>query len=390
MPKPKPNGRALLLVLLLWGAGLGAAAQFAKMAVVLPELSLLYPGRGAAIGFLFSLISLLGVVLGLVAGWFSARVGLRRLLLAALVLGALTSLAQALLPPFPVMLASRVIEGLSHLGIVVTAPTLIGTLAPGPSRGAAMTLWGTFFGVAFAVTAWLGVPFAQDAGVDALFLAHATYMAAMAALLWRLLPVDAAVASQAEPLDLGAVMRRHRAAYTSPRISAPALGWVFYTATFVALVTVLPARLPEEARTFVASAMPIASIVVSMTLGIALLRVASAVQVVALGFVVAIPLSLGFLIWPDSVWLPVILVGALGLIQGASFAAIPQLNESTADQALANGAVAQMGNTGNLLGTPVLLAVVGWLGLPGMVGLLVAAYACGLAAHAVTARARAR
>ena len=221
----------LLVILALWAAGLAAAAQFAKVAVILPDLTAAYPGRGAGLGFLVSLISLLGIALGLVAGLAAARTGPRRLLLGALALGAALSLAQAALPPFPIMLATRVAEGLSHLGIVVAAPTLIGTLAPPARRGAAMTLWGTFFGVAFAATALAGVPLVRAHGPGALFLAHGAFTALVGAALWALLPRDdpgggraPAVAAEASPLGWRALARRHAAAYGSARIAAPAVG----------------------------------------------------------------------------------------------------------------------------------------------------------------------
>ena len=67
-----------LRVLALWGAGLAAGAQFAKFAVPMAELEMLYPGRGAGLGFLLSVVSLVGLALGLVTGEIAARVGDRR------------------------------------------------------------------------------------------------------------------------------------------------------------------------------------------------------------------------------------------------------------------------------------------------------------------------
>ena len=51
------------------------------------------------------------------------------------------------------------------------------------------------------------------------------------------------------------------------------------------------------------------------------------------------------------------LAGAMGIVQGASFAAIPQLNHSAEDRARASGAVAQLGNLGTTTGTPLLSAL---------------------------------
>jgi nitrate/nitrite transporter NarK len=87
---------------------------------------------------------------------------------------------------------------------------------------------------------------------------------------------------------------------------------------------------------------------------------------------------------PANVTACIALAAALGLIQGGSFAIVPQLNETAVTQAQANGAMAQMGNLGNTLGTPVMvaaLAVFGYNALPMYVGL---ALVLGLLAHLVT------
>ena len=240
------------------------------------------------------------------------------------------SLVQAALPPFPVMLATRVAEGLSHLGIVVAAPTLIGTLAPPARRGAAMTLWGTFFGVAFAVTALAGVPLVRAHGLGALFLAHGAFAALVGAALWALLPQGdpcgdhaPAASAEASPFGWRALARRHAAAYGSARVAAPAAGWLFYTLTFVALLTVLPALVPPGERAFVAAAMPLASIAVSMTLGVALLRRMEAVSVTVWGFAASIAIALAFAAAPGGTWLPVALLGALGLGAGGELRGHP-------------------------------------------------------------------
>lgn len=59
---------SLSIVLILWFAGLCAAAQFAKIGHVLPELQTLYPNAGYGIGFLVSSVSLIGALLGAIAG----------------------------------------------------------------------------------------------------------------------------------------------------------------------------------------------------------------------------------------------------------------------------------------------------------------------------------
>ena len=60
------------LVWLLWAAGLGAAAQYGKIAVIFDRLDTVYPTAGPALGFAVSLVGAVGIVLGVVAGVFVA------------------------------------------------------------------------------------------------------------------------------------------------------------------------------------------------------------------------------------------------------------------------------------------------------------------------------
>lgn len=379
-----------IAILALYAAGLGAAGQFSKMAVILPQLGQAYPQAGTALGFMVSLLSLMGVLLGLVAGMLVARAGFRRTLLWALGIGAAISLVQTVLPPLPVMLALRVAEGATHLALVVAAPTLIAQVAPERIRPAALTLWGTFFSVAFAATALIGVPLVQRFGPATLFAAHALWMAAMALLLIRLVPADAPAERTEPPLTLPALLRRHAEIYRSPFLAAPAWGWLFYTLTFVALLAVWPPLLPARAATLTATLAPIAAIATSMTLGVALLRYRPAVQVVLLGFALALAIALLLPLAPQGAAPAIALFAALGLVQGASFAAIPQLNDSAESRALANGALAQMGNLGNMLGTPMMLAVLGLGGTTGVTAVVACCYGAALLVHLRLDRARRR
>lgn len=383
------QGTPIGLILLLWGAGLGAAAQYGKVSVIFDLLPAAYPDAGAAVGWIVSLVGFVGIIFGVMAGLVVARIRYRRALLAALWVGAAMSVVQAILPPLPLMLLSRVIEGSSHLAIVVAAPTLIAQISAAKDRGLTLTLWGTFFGVAFAVLAFAGRPLALTFGLPALFIAHGIYMAVFALVLsarLRALPEE----DEQPAFSVTQVLRDHVTIYRSAFISAPAAGWLFYTFSFVSILTVLPPYVDPAHRAAIMTAMPLMSIAVSMTLGVALLRITSAVWVVQLGFA-ASALCMAWL-WA-SPGLPIAclaLAGAMGLIQGASFAAVPQLNDRPAAQAQANGAMAQMGNIGNTLGTPVMAAALlatGYSALPLLAG---AAFASGLAVHLYLARRRLR
>lgn len=387
---PEPTRTRFGLVFLLWFAGLCAAGQFAKISTVFAELQSTYGGAGAWSGFLVSILSLTGIVLGLAAGQTVARAGFRRLLIGALLLGAAMSAWQAVLPPFSLMLASRLLEGLSHLAIVVAAPTLIAQVSTSRHRPVTMTLWGTFFGVAFAVFAWLGAPLAREFGIASLFLAHAAAMVTVAMVLYLRLPPHIAPREATSPPGLRQLAQLHRAIYASPWIGAPAIGWLFYTLTFVSLLTLLPPFIDASIRDQVTALLPLAGIVSSLTIGVYLLRHFAAVQIVMAGFVIAAMLALLLAVLPGNAGLSIALFAALGLIQGASFASVPQLNSTAADQAKANGAIAQMGNLGNTCGTPLLLAAIGMGGFGLLMGLAALCYLAGLGLHLHAARRRNR
>lgn len=378
------------LVLLLYAAGLGAAAQYGKASVLFPALRALYPEAGATLGFVVSGIGLLGIVFGLAAGLLVAGLGVRRLLVGALLFGAAMSAFQATLPALPLMIASRVAEGLSHLVIVVAAPTLIAQVSAPRHAVFTLTLWSTFFGVSFALLAWLGQPFAARHGAGALILGHAIFMAAVALALALALPRQGRPASRPR-LSPRALARQHQAIYRSPYIAAPAAGWLFYTLGYVSLVTVLPDYVDPAARSMVTGAMPFAGMVVSMTLGVLAVTRFGAIPVTVAGFALAVPLALAFGLSGGSATLAIALIAALGLVQGSSFAAVPELNPTPEARAEANGGLAQAGNLGNTLGTPLLLAATAGFGLAGLTVFAMLCFGAGAAVHLwLAARRRAQ
>ena len=377
----------MLLVLLLWLAGLGAAAQFGKISILFETLRSTYGGQGeVALGLVVSIVGMVGLIFGTTAGLLVARIGPRRAIVAALAAGAAMSALQSLMPAYPLMLASRIIEGASHLAIVVVGPTMIATLAPEDRRPLAMTLWSSFFGVTYAILALIG----PHAGPTSLFLGHAGYMAVLAAILALTLPPD----PKGQALPMGNLIAQHAQIYASPRLSAPAMGFCCYTFLYVAILTLLPPETPETHRALIAAGMPLVSIAVSLTLGVWLLGRMSAVRLVQAGYAVAIP---GFLLlwlsWGQGVGMVAggfLLSAALGIVQGASFAAIPELNLTADDRARAAGAVAQLGNLGTTTGTPVLAALLATSGPAGLAATAVLLCSLGIAIHALQRARRQR
>lgn len=381
--------RVLITVLALWCAGLGAAAQFGKVSFALEFFATRYPLAGpVALGLIVSVVGMVGLVFGMTAGLLVARIGPRRAIVAALALGAVLSGVQVLDLPYPVLIASRVLEGLSHLAIVVVGPTMIAGITPTRHQGLAMTLWSSFFGVTYAAMAVLA-PAALAGGLAGLLLPHAVFMAILAVVLYGLLPPDPPA-----PLAAGeGVLAQHLTIYASPSLAAPALGFVNYTAIYVAVLTLLPPLMPPAMVAVTAAGMPLVSILLSLTLGVWALRHLSAVRLAQVGFAAgALSVIALALVWGQGALMlatALIFAGAMGIVQGASFAAIPQLNLTAEDRARALGAVAQLGNLGTLTGTPVLAYLIAVMGPPGVLAFALPLCLLGIALHLWLARRRA-
>ncbi|MEP5155413.1 MFS transporter, partial [Planktotalea sp.] len=205
-----------LIITLVWMAGLGAAAQFGKIAVALNSFRDLYDVNEVALGFLISCVGSVGLVLGVVGGILITRVGIRRAFVVGLVFAGILSALQAFLPSYPIMILLRILEGATHLAIVVAGPILMARHSSDRARGAVMTLWSSFFGLSYMIVALLIPPLITFGGLAAVLLAHGAYMIVIALALWLILPAPAQPTAQPTaqtlsdvPLTLCAILKLH-------------------------------------------------------------------------------------------------------------------------------------------------------------------------------------
>ena len=142
--------------------------------------------------------------------------------------------------------------------------------------------------------------------------------------------------------------------------------------------------------------MPLLSIVGTLAAGLAIRVLPRPALVAATGFLLVAALTLA-LWWAisgmrDIVALALVLMVFSGLIQGAAFSLIPALSTDPAVNARANGTITQLGNLGNLLGSPLFAAALaastaGTLGEFGTMALLVVALCvAGIVCCALTLR----
>ena len=356
------------LVAALYAAGLLAAGQFAKVSLTLGPLAEIYPG--APVAFVVSGVAVMGILFGVVAGGITASIGPRRAILVALAVSAIAGVAQGALPAFPLLMALRVVEGAGHLLLVVAVPTLMAAVAAERDRATVMGLWATFFGVGFTLAALV---IGETPGL--VFATHGGLAAGLGLLLWVMLP--RAVTSERRALPR---LSDHLAIYTTPRLFAPGLGHGIYALLFLAMVTYLPAALGAG---WLSPVLPIAGLSGSLLTGVLARRVPPS-RLVWGGFLLlgALFLLTGFA-GPLAPFVAILAMALSGVVAGAGFAAVPWLNTTNADRALANGALAQLGNVGTFAGTPLLAA----MGLAAALPLAVTICAAGAVLTALAYRA---
>ncbi|MGQ0710472.1 MAG: MFS transporter [Rhodoferax sp.] len=360
-------------IALLWLSGISAGLQLAKISLAFDALQAHYGATAATLGGVLSAMGVVGMFAGVGVGLLAPRWGLLRVLVGALALGAAVSLLQASLLPLPWLWASRLLEGLSHLAVVVTAPTLMVQLAGPRHRTLVMGVWGTFVAVAYALGGLLA-PWLLAQGVQAWLLAHALLMALAAAAVggvFRRAPL-----APAAPLRAWrGLVAEHRALYGRQQSVLPALCFFCYTSMALAFLTFLPMASGPD-RGWVAVLMPLCGAAGTVLAGVLSQRWVAPLRLLALAYLgVAImglwagwrlhhgePLALAALA----------LMGATGMVAGSALALVPWLNRESSHQAQANGAVAQLGNLGAVCAGPVF----GWAWPQGawVLGTLVLAY----------------
>lgn len=348
-------------IALLIAVGIAAALQFAKIAPVLTDVQSAYDIAETVAAALLSAPAIVGIVLGLTASIFVARLGFRRVLIACLGVAVALSGIQALLPALPVFALTRVLEGVAHLGIVISCPVLIMLLSARRHASLAMGLWGTFFGLAFAVAGAVAPTVRTRWGLGAVFGGHALVLAVLLLIVLVALPRVSGDGPQRAGEGPGFI-RAHLAAYRSPRAVLPGAVFIFHTTMYTALVTFVPEFADPHAAGILLVWMPLVSIVGTVAAGALAQFVTTPPVVLLIGYVgvgVCIGVAATQLATGGSILVaPLILMFFSGLIQGASFALIPALSTSAEVASRANGVLTQLGNLGSSIGPPLFAAAI--------------------------------
>ena len=171
-------------------AGVVAALYVGKLPPALPVLGQVLGVSLLQAGFLLSLVQLAGMALGLITGLAVQRAGLKRSMVAGLLVLSGAGLLGGMSPDVHWLLAARVLEGLGFLWVVLPAPALIRQLVPQERLNGMLGMWGAYMPLG-ASLALLGGPTiiglaAPDWGWRILWWVLAALAAALALLVaWQ-------------------------------------------------------------------------------------------------------------------------------------------------------------------------------------------------------------
>ena len=298
-----------------------------------------------------------------------ARFGSRATLIFALAAGAEISLVEATLPQFGLFLGLRALEGVSHLAIVVAAPTCLTGLAAPRERPLALGLWGAFMSGAYLIAGAAAGPIASRFGLGAPFVAHAAYMAVMAAVAIAVAPEAAQRTLSGADVAQGLVAQ-HLGIYANARTATPALCFLAYTGMYTALQTLTPELAPPESRAALIVGMSIVSIGAALLAGALAHRGLSpfAMTISAFALTIVTSVLLQWTVAKGAGIAPAALLrmAFVSFLPGAILPMLPRLNPDPPSQARAFGALAQTGNIGSALGPPLFAGSVEVLGLIGL------------------------
>lgn len=363
-------------VILLWAIGLAAAMQFAKFSISLSHLSTHYSVDQSVAAFMLSSVGIMGIILGAAVGTLVGVIGSYNSLVTALAIGIIVSLLQASLPVLQLVFASRLFEGISHLLIVVAAPTAMITACAPKHKAFAMGLWATFFGVAFTITGLIGLPLLERFGLSSLFLAHAALLIVLL-VLYLLIGKRQQVQNHDLIHEARTVWVTQFAVYKSRRKSVPAFVFFWHTLMFVALLTFLPGLAQgQDTQRFLTTMLPILTIGGSFLGGAIAQQTGQPIRLMVTALIIFSILAVltGLAHQTGAfVYSACLMMIASGTIQASAFSAVPLLCQTEKDQAQANGAITQLGNLGATCGTPVFAVAISFLGsiaVPSLAALL--------------------
>ncbi len=252
--KSQDTQQSLAAAFVVIASGVVAALQIGKLPPALPALS---ESLGLSLmqsGFLLSLVQLAGMSLALAVGLSADGLGLRRSMLAGLMILGLASGLGAFATSVSELMLWRAIEGFGFLWVTLPAPGLIRKLVSEQQVRKLLGYWGAYMPAGTALTLLVGPLWLPMGGWQTWWCLFAVLSWVMAGVLWRFVPADvlnaqakAVTVEAASPSPLQTVSsapiawpQRLRETLSAPGPWWVALCFAMYSGQWLAVVGFLP------------------------------------------------------------------------------------------------------------------------------------------------------
>lgn len=358
----------------LIAAGIVGALQIGKAAIAMP---LLQDDLGISLVFaswILGAYGLLGAAFGLPAGAAAALFSPKKTLIAGLAIAGLASLAGGAATNGVLLLATRIIEGVGFLAIVLSVPRLLRLVAAPDDAPFTLALWGAYMPTGSAVMMLAGPAMAAHGGWQALWHYNGVVALVYAAMLFVLKVPEPAASEQAPAAHLSETAR---ALISSPGLLLLGAMFGVYTFQYAALAGLLPTLLIERGGLsihtagFVSAAAVVANAIGNLSAGLLVRRGVPFWLVAAVAITFVSIATVGIFTGGAPVVLVAVLaaasLGVSGLIPASIFSVTPHFAVSPALMAMTLGLLIQTANIGNLFGAAALAAFVehfGWSRAP--------------------------
>ena len=357
----QPTHRRPVVLALL--AGLIAAAYVGKVPPALPWIRAELGLDLVAAAWLASIFSATGMTIAIFLGAAADRVDHWRLAVGGLALMAISGFCGSLVFDAQQLLASRFLEGIGFLAVVVAAPSIIADAASGRERRRALGLWPGYLPGGVSLMIVVAPLILHAGGWRALWVAVAALAAAGAVGML----LSGSSAREARVAAKGAPFWKNIRSVSSKQ-GPWLLGGCFtlYGAQFYAIMTWMPTFMIEQRGMDAREAAALTAVVVAVNglgnvLGSWLLHRGArpwAMMAVCGGVLVICAFGAFSVIFPDIAryGFSVALLGAGGVIASAVFAIAPLFAPSPAQTGIVNSILVQASNLAQFAGPSALAA----------------------------------
>jgi len=355
-------------VLLALGGGIIAAAHFGKMPPSLPDLRADLDLSLVEGGWAVSIFSLIGLIFGILTGSVVDSFGARRILAIGLVLLALGSILGSFADGGAFLLSTRALEGIGFLSAAVAGGALIAQSSSTDDLKLSLGLWSTYMPAGSALMILASPVILDSFGWRGLFQLIAGLSLFWAALLFR-----GSKPAERHRTSWSTLPGNFKTILTVPGPAILSICFALYTFQWVTLMVWLPSAMIETKGLSTSLAAMLTAIIVAANiignLGAGWIQHRGAARwMILAGGALLMALSAQGIFsdaLPDLIRFVLCLIfsAAGGMLPGAILSGAPAVSPTPSLIGTTNGLIVQGSHLGQMIGPPIVAAIVSATGL---------------------------